>query len=116
MGYDVHITRAEHWLDSKESPIALKEWFEYVAGDPEMELEGVAVGKVKGKAAVTYANKGLAVWKAYSLHDEGGNKVWFDFSDGRIVVKNPDDEILAKMKRIAKKLRANVVGDDGEQY
>jgi hypothetical protein len=49
-------------------------------------------------------------------HDPRGNKAWFDWRDGCIVVKNPDDEILNKMKQIAVQLRAIVVGDDGEQY
>jgi len=31
-------------------------------------------------------------------------------------VKNPDDEILGKMKRIASALQARVLGDDGEGY
>jgi hypothetical protein len=26
--------------------------------------------------------------------------VWFDFRNGRVAVKNPDDEIIAKMQRL----------------
>jgi hypothetical protein len=31
-------------------------------------------------------------------------------------MKNPDDEILRKMKQVASSFAANVVGDEGEQY
>jgi prepilin-type processing-associated H-X9-DG protein len=63
-----------------------------------------------------YASDGLAVWIAYSKHDPKGNMAWFDWHRGAIVVKNPDDEILGKMKLIAAALGAFVVGDDGELY
>jgi len=41
---------------------------------------------------------------------------WFDYRNGWIVVKNPDEEIRAKMKQIAKVLSAKVFGDEGEEY
>lgn len=116
MGYDVHITRAEHWLDSTEAPIALAEWQAYVASDPEMRLDGVAVAHVAGQPVLAYESAGLAVWLAYTGHDVGGNRAWFDWRNGSVIVKNPDAEILDKMKRIAAALGARVVGDDGESY
>jgi hypothetical protein len=117
MGYDVHITRAESWLDAEENPITLPEWLKYVEGDPEMRLDKVAVARDrKGKPVLAYQNEGLAVWVAYSRHEPTGNMAWFDWHGGCIVVKNPDDEIIAKMKRIAAALGAFVVGDDGEHY
>ena len=39
MGYDVHITRAEHWTESDSTPIGLDEWLSYVGSDPEMRLD-----------------------------------------------------------------------------
>lgn len=116
MGYDVHITRARHWLDSEKRPIPLRTWLAYIEQDPEMELEDVAIGRVEGKPVLAYQNKGLAVWVAYSGHDPEGNKAWFDWRNGKIVVKNPDEEILGKMKQIASHLGAVVIGDDGELY
>jgi hypothetical protein len=43
MGYDIHIVRAESWLDAEENPITLPEWLKYVKSDPEMRLDTVAV-------------------------------------------------------------------------
>ncbi|MGA2498431.1 MAG: hypothetical protein ABSH20_11855 [Tepidisphaeraceae bacterium] len=47
MGYDLHITRAANWIDSKKKPITLNQWKAYVASDPEMALESVAIARVK---------------------------------------------------------------------
>lgn len=116
MGYDVHITRAKDWLQSEKQPISLQIWLAFVEQDPEMEREAVALGRVEDEPAITYSSDGLAVWIGYSGHDPDGNKAWFDWHEGRIVVKNPDDEILAKIKQIAAHLQANVIGDDGEYY
>lgn len=41
---------------------------------------------------------------------------WFDYRDGCIVVKNPDEEIRRKMYFIASALGALVQGDEGERY
>jgi hypothetical protein len=34
MGYDLHITRAKDWLDSKKRLISLRAWLAYVEQDP----------------------------------------------------------------------------------
>ena len=115
MGYDLHITRADNWFDSETAPISLDEWAAYVAADPEMRMDGFAEAKVDGYILRT-ENDGLAVWVAYSGHGKDGNMAWFDYCDGRIVVKNPDDEIIDKMKRIAAYFHAAVLGDEGEAY
>jgi hypothetical protein len=83
---------------------------------PGDAAEEVALGRIKGKPVIAYQNKGLAVWAAYSGHEPEGNMAWFDYWKGSIVGKNPDKEIMAKMKKIAAALGANVVGDDGERY
>ena len=41
---------------------------------------------------------------------------WFDHREGRVVVNNPDEEIIRKMFEVAMSLRAKVIGDDGEEY
>jgi hypothetical protein len=115
MGYDVHLTRAGNWTESESVPITLDEWRQYVAGDAEMRMDNSAEAETDA-GTLRYENEGLAVWTAYSGHDPKGNMAWFDYFKGRIDVKNPDDEILEKMKQIAGALQAKVVGDDGEEY
>jgi hypothetical protein len=65
---------------------------------------------------VSYENPGVSVWTKHSGHEKSGNIAWFDYRNGEIVVKNPDDEILTKMKRIAQQFGATVMGDDRETY
>ena len=116
MGYDLHITRTDDWFDGEETPIELDEWLAYIESDAEMRLDGYAEAKVEGEAVLRYENDGLAVWTAYSQLPEDGAGAWFDFRGGNIVVKNPDEEIIAKMKLIAADFSARVVGDEGEEY
>jgi hypothetical protein len=55
----------------------------------------------------------------FGLHTPGAERQkypWFDYRRGRIVVKNPDQEILRKMWLLAQRLSAKVQGDDGETY
>jgi hypothetical protein len=116
VGYDIHITRASNWTESESAPIVLDEWLRYVADDPEMRLDNFAEAEVGGGEVLRYENEGLAVWTSYTGRGVSGRMGWFDHSRGRIVVKNPDDEILGKMRRVAAALGANVIGDEGERY
>lgn len=51
-----------------------------------------------------------------NLSGTEGNATWFDDGDGRITVKNPDEEILSKMRQITRHFGARVIDDDGEEY
>jgi hypothetical protein len=98
MSYDVHITRAEHWTDSSESPISLDEWIAYYDTDPSLAVEAGG-------------SPDLAVWTG---HPTDPWAIWW--WHGRIVCKGPDDPMLAKILAIAGALQARVFGDDGEEY
>jgi len=116
MGYDVHITRRENWFDEHGLKIELSEWLEYVEADLEMRLDGYAEADLGDGQIFRTEDKSLAVWRSYSGHQEDGNKAWMYLFDGSVIAKNPDEEILAKMCRIATELEARVQGDDGELY
>ena len=116
MGYDVYITRKSNWFDKGGPEITLEEWVEYVKADPEMRLdERAQVENDKGQI-LRIESPGMAVWLAYSGHDIEGNMAWLTHRRGSIVVKNPDEEMLGKMWRIARRLSAKVQGDEGEFY
>jgi hypothetical protein len=105
MGYDLHVTRGDR------RPIAEAEWSAYVAGDPELDPTGVAEAPTP-EGTLKYENPGLACWRGHP----SGEEVWFDFRDGQVVVKNPDEPTIGKMLAVARALRARVQGDDGEIY
>jgi hypothetical protein len=116
MGYDVHITRKEHWFDENGSKIDLDEWKALILSDPEMRLDGYASAVVGGGRVLRVESEGLAVWTAYAKAGVGGNMAWFDLRQGNVVVKNPDDAILRKMWQLAQRLGAKVQGDECEVY
>ncbi|MCP4148723.1 MAG: hypothetical protein GY757_13330 [bacterium] len=116
MGYEIHITRAEDWLDSENSPISLEEWVAFIEKNDDFRLDGYAETTSNQGVTIRVENAGLAVWTAYSDHEEGKRMVWFNYCNGRIVVKNPDKEIIKRMYRVARYFNAAVQGDDGEIY
>ncbi len=112
MGYDVHVTRARDWTDGQRTPIKYDEWLKAVKGDPEMHMQGAVETTTGSGETLRYENEGLAVWTGHPVC----RKVWFDLRGGNVVVKNPDELIIEKMREISTALNAKVKGDDGEEY
>ena len=98
MGYDLHITRREHWFDDG-SDITADEWLAYVRSDSELR---------------PFSTNGphFVIWSGTSTIEEP----WLDWSDGCIYSKYPDRALVTKMLAIARHFRATVQGDDGETY
>lgn len=40
MGWEVHMTRADHWAHSDQRPITAAEWLAVVSADPELRIDG----------------------------------------------------------------------------
>ena len=98
MGYDLHITRRNHWTD-KGDDITVNEWLAFVQGDSDLRLQ-------------PENGPHFAVWSGLSeINDH-----WLDWSEGRIYTKNPDRALIDKMVVIAQQFDAAVQGDDGEVY
>jgi hypothetical protein len=99
MGYDLHITRKEYWVEEGGPEISLEEWLAYIASDadlrPSSDKKSMALMAVRGSKYPT---------------------AWLDWFEGNIYTKNPDEPILGKMLQIASALGAKVQGDDGEFY
>jgi len=52
--------------------------------------------------------EGIAVWTKHSQNGIDGNLAWIYHSRDCIVAKNPDEEMIGKMCRIARHLNAKV--------
>jgi hypothetical protein len=102
MGYDIHITKREHWWDKAASEISRAEWEEVLRLHPELMAFSSAPGKVADSAQM--------------LDDTGEVAKIFRFGHGNIFVKNPTRQVLIKMLEIARELNARVVGDNEEAY
>jgi len=117
MGYELHIVRNDEWWDDDAGGgILFEEWSSLVDADDSMRMDGFAEVTSSDGGKLRVENEGLTVWTGYQGNIEGGNQAWFDFRNGRIVFKNPDQEILKKMLEIAGTLNAKIVGDEGEEY
>jgi hypothetical protein len=101
MGWEIHITRAEHWAESDRQPIAAKEWLALVESDPELTIDPRDNGPY------------FTLWLSHNIGDD---QPCFDWSDGQINTKHPDQKTLGKALAIATQLGARVQGDDGELY
>jgi hypothetical protein len=101
MGWEIHITRAEHWPDSDEHPIRAEEWLALVEADPELTIDPRDNGPY------------FALWLAHRVE---GDHPWFDWFRGAINTKHPDRKTLGKALEIARHFGARVQGDDGEVY
>ena len=115
MGYDLHITRKEYWFEEEQNTnnILLEEWLAYIHNpDSELELSDSYWVKVPGSETESHVAPGFCEWIAHPLDE----RPWFDYSDGNISTKNPDEPTIKKMISIAKEFNAKVQGDDGELY
>ncbi|MEU9394531.1 hypothetical protein AB0D86_31620 [Streptomyces sp. NPDC048324] len=115
MGYDVHITRRTPWWADGGDPITTQEWASVVAADPDLEMVQVARASPRDRQGVLeYRHEWLAQMATHPERDTHG--AWLDWREGQVVVKNPDEILLEKMRAIARVLGARVQGDDDEYY
>jgi hypothetical protein len=115
MGYELHVTRREHWADTEAPDILMDEWLTYVNSDPELELTNGY--DLKMGAETSYQDSpGFCGWNAHPTEKEANSRPWFAFWKGSIETKNPDAPTIRKMMKVASALGAHVQGDDGEIY
>jgi hypothetical protein len=98
LGYDLHVTRGDTWLESEATPIAFGEWEAYVLADVTLRPE-------------EETDNGCVLW---TQHPKEPCRLWW--LDGEVRCKNPDEAAIVKLVAIATALDARVVGDDGEEY
>jgi hypothetical protein len=110
VGYDLHVTRAEDWMDAEQNPIPETEWLAAVQSDAELRVDTDSYYDRRGPNGATVRLHPVA-W----LGDPSGDTLFW-YERGEITTTNPTDEAVAKLKSIASRLRARLVGDDGEEY
>ncbi|MEC2075841.1 hypothetical protein [Metabacillus fastidiosus] len=107
MSYNIHITRADDWVESEENPIKLEELIDYFSGKSDFEYSETF--STPGPISMSI-EADFFIWKHKDI------KVPFLYKKGQIVVSRANDEVIEKMKEIATELDARVQGDDGELY
>lgn len=112
MGYDLHITRSENWIDPDGPRISIDEWLALIDADPELDPRSEVTARLPDGEVLTLPMENLAVWTGHPQAVE----VPFHFTGGRISVPMGDTTALAKAHQIAAALDARIQGDEGEFY
>lgn len=115
MGYELHITRREHWADSETPDISINEWLAYVNTDTDLKLTNGYDFQI-GNETHHQEIEGFCEWTAHPTDQISNDKPWFSYWRGSIHTKNPDGPTIRKMMQMASMLNAKVQGDDGEFY
>ncbi|WP_413457235.1 hypothetical protein [Herbaspirillum huttiense] len=99
-GYELHITRKNHWADVAGPRITESEWQSYVQQDTAIQ------------------NDAQNSRDAFIVSTDDGESfsIWYNPRSGELSTKNPSDAAIEIMKKIAARLKAKVQGDDGESY
>lgn len=100
MGYELHITRAEIFLDSESNPITFDEWMTFAAASQDL-----ATGSAMKNPY-------------YGLVSESGLATWLQWSDHQVSVgaSGADGSLISAIVKVAGELSAKVQGDDLEWY
>jgi len=105
MPYDLHVVRTSNWLDAATNPITREDVDRLIQSDPELEWSSSDYVEMKQEGGI--GRFYLIAWNGRSC---------FVWSEDQITCATPDEPQVAKLIGIAERLKANVVGDDGEQY
>jgi hypothetical protein len=110
MPYELHITRADDWLESRTSPIPVEEWQALVDHHPDLHSQDhvVAINPMTQEELKVPLANGACL-------DVNGGPLYFSCRDGRVSV-GAIDELIPQVKNIADQLGARLFGDEGEEY
>jgi hypothetical protein len=113
MGYDLHISKTAEWSQSSANPISEIEWKAAVAADGRLQMDTTARAiNPQTHEVIEISNPLMASW----VDPETNEKHYFYYRRGKISVKNPSESAIKKMKELASRLGAHVLGDEGEPY
>jgi hypothetical protein len=120
MSYDFHIVR------SKEKPITLAEWNALVASEPgewRIENDLTDTNPVTREDISQQKQDGSPYTVWLGAPERSPHGVMFDLRRGRVNISghaiaktDATDRTFSKLLAVAKKLGAEVIGDEGEVY
>lgn len=105
----LYITRRKDLFDhAVNTEISLQEWTNFVANDPDMRLEHYTTVTLPDGSEYRYPSPGKAIWLQREPGEFTTREVVFDYSDGNIIITDPDQSTLKKIRHIAFKLNTRV--------
>lgn len=109
MGYDVFITRAEHLDKNSDQPISETEWKALLQSDSSLEVSPADYFERRTADGKTERFQ-MVLWTAHP------DRPPFMLIDGAVQITSPDEKTIQKMVEMAVRLRARVIGEEGEVY
>jgi len=102
MSIYVYITRHADPADESGPQISAQEWVAHVDGELDF--------RVPREDEMEWLGEHARYWTDYKP------PIPFDWVDGQIEVKSPDDRIISRMKAMAETLHATVFSETGEVF
>ena len=100
--YELHI--------EKKGGISLESWLEVCKSDSTLiHKQAISVTNPSTNEVISMEAQGLCVWGVE------GSQTSFDYRSGKISFGHSDDALI-EAKEIASKLKATIIGDEGETY
>ena len=105
MPYDLHVVRTSNWLEAAMNPITRAAIDRLIQSDPELEWSASDYVEMKQEEVTN---------RFYMITWNGMSCFWW--YEDQIRCASPNEQQVAKLIGIAEKLKAKLVGDDGERY
>ena len=109
MGYELYITRAAYFYETREAPIQESEWLAVVEADSTL-LQSFSDWLIR--IGPDGYEERVHPW----LYVEHPDQPTLWYLDGAISTKNPDEKLISKLVELARALDARVIGEEGEVY
>jgi hypothetical protein len=111
MAQELHVTRAERWIEAQAFPIDEAAWAAVVAADPTLVVQQDEYCDYRDLATRALRRVHAVLWTGHPVEPPS---LWL--MNGEITCKDADDDTLAKLREIAALLGARVLADDGTEY
>lgn len=103
MGYGLYIARGE------DNPIRYEEIMKLVESEPGLIIEDkVEVMSPQGEV--------VSILGPFLHWERDGEEIYLAFRKGKLVTSYTNDEDMVRLKYLAGKLNAKVIGEEGEEY
>ena len=106
MSYDLHVVRTKDWADAATAPITIADVDAVIAADPALGWSTSDYVRMRDDGGVV---------STYYMITWNGEPCFWWYKD-QITCAGPDENQQRKLVKIARALKAYVVGDEGERY
>ena len=112
MSYTVHVTRRSPDLEPVADDLTMEEWISFVAQDASVRFLGDTLEQTLPDGRTTRMRTPNGFWAFAGPKGD----VTLTFSEASVCVGVRDREVITAIVALAGRLRAHVIGEEGETY